>query len=201
MKPGNFFSYGEHEFFEYMLAAKPDAAVCEKVMTERQIFYDTYKEGAAGNTKPHIAVSSFFAREEMEETIIRWVQRICGKQQGFAVTLNNYSGFPPGTIYLRVQNVKPFQHLAKELHVINTYVSDCLCPPVKFVSKPYITLAGCLPEEIFFKALIQYAHKSFHETFLVNELQLLKRKHQYDTCKSINVFGLQPAEMNGSTNS
>ena len=186
--------------FEYILVAKPDAVVHEKVIAERQNFYDVYKDNAAINTNSYITMGRFFAREEMEETIIRWVQRICGKQQSFVVTLNNYSGFPPETIYLRVQNVKPFQHLAKELHVINTYVSDCLCPPMKFVSKPHVTIARCLPEEIFFKALIQYAHKSFHETFLVNELQLLKRKHQYDTCKSINVFGLQPVTMNSSTN-
>jgi hypothetical protein len=29
----------------------------------------------------------------------------------------------------------------------------------------------------------------------VKELVLLRRQHQYDACKQVNVFGLQPASM------
>ena len=186
-------SITEHGFYEYLLVAHPDEEVYEKVMAEKQIFYNEYKEKVAIKTKPHITVANFLAKESMEETLIRWMQRICSNQQSFTVTLNNYSGFPPHTIYLRVQNAKPFQQLAKELKVVNTYVSSCSCPPMKLISNPHVSIAGRLPEEIYFKALTQYAHKSFHESFVVNELLLLRRKHQYDTCKPINVFGLQPA--------
>ena len=143
-------------------------------------------------TKPHITLANFLAKEAMEETIIRWMENIFNNQQSFTVTLNNYSGFPPHTIYLRVQDAKPFQQLAKELKMVNTYVSSCGCPPMKLITNPHVSIAGSLPEEIYFKALTQYARKSFHESFMVNELLLLRRKHQYDTCKTINVFGLQP---------
>jgi 2'-5' RNA ligase len=184
----------EHEFYEYLLVAHPDPDVNEKVMAEKQLFYDEYKEKVAVKTKPHITVANFLAREEMEDTIIRWVQRICSNQQSFTVTLNNYSGFPPHTIYLRVQNAKPFQQLAKQLNVVNSYVNSCSCPPMKLISNPHVSIAGRLSEEVYFKALIQYAHKSFHESFVVNELLLLRRKNTYDTCKPINVFGLSPAD-------
>ncbi|HWH63140.1 MAG TPA: hypothetical protein VNS50_07685, partial [Ginsengibacter sp.] len=98
----------------------------------------------------------------------------------------------PHTIYLRVQNDEPFKKLAKDLRVLNTYVSSCSCPPVKIISKPHLSIARRLPEDVYFKALTQYAHKSFHESFVVKELLLLKRKHQYDVCKRLNVFGLPP---------
>ena len=184
----------DQELYEYLLVAHPDTEVYEKVMAEKQNFYDEYKEKAAIKTKPHITVANFLAKEGMEDTIIRWMQRIFTKQQSFTVTLNNYSGFPPHTIYLRVQNATPFQKLAKELKVVNTYVRSCGCPPMKLITNPYVSIAGNLPEEVYFKALTQYAHKSFHESFVVSELLLLRRTHQYDTCKTINVFGLQSGD-------
>lgn len=190
MKTGNI---SAHDFYEYSLVAHPGAAVNEKVIAEKQLFHDEYKEKVAITTRPHITIANFLAKEEMEETLIKWIQRICSNQQSFDVTLNNYSGFPPHTIYLRVQNDAPFQKLAKELKVINTYVSSCSCPPMKIISKPHVSIAAALSEEVYFKALTQYAHKSFHESFMVNELLLLKRKHEYDVCKPVNVFGLQPA--------
>lgn len=183
-----------HEFYEYLLVAHPDTDVHEKVMAEKKLFCEEYTEKIAGKTRPHITVANFIAREEMEDTIIRWVQRICNNLQSFTVTLNNYSGFPPHTIYLRVQNAKPFQQLAQQLSVVNNYVSSCSCPPMKLISHPHVSIAQKLPEEVYFKALIQYAHKTFHESFVVTQLLLLRRKQNDDTCKSINVFGLQPAK-------
>jgi 2'-5' RNA ligase len=181
----------DQERYEYLLVANPDKDVHEKIMAEKQVFYEEYKETVSIQTKPHITVANFLADEVMEDTIIRWMQRIFTKQQSFTVTLNNYSGFPPHTIYLRVQNATPFQQLAKELKVVNSYISSCSCPPMKPISNPHISIAGKLPEEVYFRALTQYSHKSFHESFMVKELLLLKRKHQYDTCKTINVFALQ----------
>lgn len=184
----------EPDLYEYLLIAHPDNDVCNKVMQEKQSFCDTYKEKAAINIKPHITVSSFLAKESMEDTLIRWIQRICSQQKSFIATLNNYSGFPPHTIYLRVQNEQPFQKLTKDLNVINTYISSCSCPPMKVISKPHVSIARSLSEDIYFEALIQYAHKSFHESFAVNKLYLIKKEHPYDAGKSINVFGLPPDE-------
>jgi hypothetical protein len=194
MKTENLSPVTEHGFYEYTLVVHPDTEVCEKVMAEKQIFYDEYKEKVAIRTKPHITVANFLAKETMEDTFIRWMENIFSKHQSFTVTLNNYSGYPPHTIYLRVQNPACFQQLARELQVVNTYVSSCLCPPMKLISNPYVSIAGSLSEEIYFKALTQYSHKSFHESFVVNELLLLRRKHQYDISKPINVFGLPPGD-------
>lgn len=182
----------EPDLHKYLLVAHPDSEVSNKVMEEKQSFYDAYKEKAAINIKPHITVSSFLAKESMEDTLIRWIQRICGQQKSFTATLNNYSGFPPHTIYLRVQEELPFQKLTKDLKIINTYISSCACPPMKIISKPHVSIAGSLSEDIYFKALIQYSHKSFHESFAVNKLHLIKKEHPYDAGKSINIFGLPP---------
>lgn len=192
MKTKNYPHDSSQGCYEYLLVINPGKEVNEKLIAEKQMFYDDYKEKATINTKPHITVASFLAKEGMENTIIRWMQRICSKQQSFAVTLNNYGGFPPDTIYLRIQNEAPFLRLAKELSVVNAYINSSSCPPMLLTPRPHVSIANNLSEEIFFKALTKYAHKSFHESFLVNELLLLKRKDGYDVCKPIIVFALQP---------
>lgn len=192
IKTADFYQPQAYGLNEYILLAKPDEAIHEKLIAERKIFYDEYKETFSEKNAPHIKIANFFAKEEMEETILRWMQRIFSMQQSFSVTLNNYCGFPPHTIYLRVQNARPFDKLAKELSVINNYVSSCSCPPMKIFSNPHLSIAKKLPEAVFFKALTQYAHKSFHESFLVNELLLIKRKHAGEECKPVTLFALQP---------
>lgn len=194
MKTTKFFRSADYGCFEYRLVVKPGRELDEKLMTEKKIFYDDFKEKNAIATRPYITVASFLAKEGMENTIIRWIQRICSKQYSFSVTLNNYSGFPPDTIYLRIQNEEPFRQLAKELNVVNAYISSGSCTPMLLTPRPHVSIAGKLPSETFFKALTKYAHKSFHESFLVNELLLLKRKDEYDTCKPLIVFALKPAE-------
>lgn len=147
--------------YEYLLVAHPDADVNEKVLVEKENFTNGYEQKIAVKTKPHITVASFVAREAMEETIIRYTQRICNQLHSFEVALNNYSGFPPDTIYLRVQNPQPFKQLAKEFKVVSSYISSCSCPPAKLITNPHLTIARSLPETIYLKAMMDYSQKDF----------------------------------------
>jgi 2'-5' RNA ligase len=184
--------WAQFGLFEYLLVAHPDTAVNDKIKKEKEDFSGHYKQRIAAKTQPHITIANFLAKEEMEETIIRYIQRICNHQQSFDVMLNNYSGFPPHTIYLRVQNQQPFRQLAKQLKAVSNYIDSCSCPPAKLITNPHVTIARRLPETVYLKALMDYGQKTFHETFMVNELRLLRRTHELDACKCINVFRLQP---------
>ena len=177
---------------EYLLIARPDAAVYEKVLAETADFHTRYKQQDKAGSQPYIAVASFQAKDVMEETIIRYTQRICSVKASFTVELNNYSGYPPHTVYLRVQNPQPFRELAQDLKVINNYVTSCACPPASLVAHPSIAIARQLTETVYLNALMDYSQRTFHETFMVNELVLLRRNHEYDTCKTVHVFRLQP---------
>ena len=182
--------------YEYLLVGHPDANVFDKIMKEKEFFTGEYNEKIAVKTKPHITVANFLASEAMEPTIIKWIQRICGAQQSFTVTLNNYSGFPPHTIYLRVQNPQPFQQLAKQLQTVDDFIRASACPPAKLTTRPHLSIARKLNEEVYNKAMADYSQKTFHESFMLDELLLLRRQHQFDACKTIQVFRLRPA---GST--
>src|SRR5438552_14596128 len=131
---------------EYLLVVRPDATVYAQMEAVEQEFCLEYGVTPAAGTKPHIKVAGFRAQEVMEETLIRWVARICSLRTGFVVTLNNYSGFPPHTIYLRILDPLPFVQLGKELRAVDELVRSSWCPPANLVAKPYLGIATRLPE-------------------------------------------------------
>jgi 2'-5' RNA ligase len=144
-------------------------------------------------TKPHITVANFLAKEEMEETVLRWMHRIISSTKIFPVALNNYSGFPNAhTIYLRVQDHGPFKQLAAALKVIDELVKSNGLPKAHLVANPHMTIAKRLEGSVYEKAMMDYSKKDFHAAFEVKELVLLKRTHQFDKCTQVSVFRLQP---------
>ncbi len=178
---------------EYLLVVNPEADVWQQVMAEKANFSDTYRESAEIKMDPYIEVANFLGKEEMEETVLRWMHRIISAQKAFAVTLNNYSGFPnANNIFLRVQDHQPFRQLARELKVIDELVRDNGLPKAHLISNPHMTIARRLDKGVYEKAMMDYSRKDFHAEFQVNELILLKRNNQYDACKQVNIFRLQP---------
>ena len=206
---------------EYLLVIYPGGEMEEKLLGEQKQFSDDY--AVAVRNKPHITVAAFQAGEVMEDTLIRWIERICNHYRSFDLTLNNYSGFPPhtlkpaepacppgqtlavgperanfsservpGTIYLRVQDPHPFRQLMQQLGAIDEFIRSSGCPPVNLVSRPYLSIAGGLTEQVYNKAMPDYSRRTFHDTFHVRELVLLKRTHAFDPCKTVNIFRLQP---------
>src|SRR5690554_753879 len=107
---------------EYRLVIYPDVAAYNKLMAEKQRFCRRFGVEPVMKSFPSIVVASFYASEGMEETLIRWIQRICSLCSSFFVTLNNYSGFPNHTIYLRITDAHPFRQLARQLKSIDDFV-------------------------------------------------------------------------------
>jgi 2'-5' RNA ligase len=177
---------------EYLLVIYPYGDLHDRLLDEQQQFSSDYGLQMTVRNKPHITVAAFQASEVMEETLIRWIQRICNRHRSFDITLNNYSGFPPHTIYLRVQDPKPFRDLMQQLRAIDDFIRSSGCPPVNLFNRPYLSIAGGLTEQLYNKAMPDYSRKTFHESFEVAEMVLLKREHTFDPCKTVNVFRLLP---------
>jgi 2'-5' RNA ligase len=175
---------------EYLLVIYPYGELFEKLVEEQQQFLNDYGLVMKGRNRPHITVAAFQAGEQMEDTLIRWIHRICRRNECFEITLNNYSGMPPHTIYLRVQDPQPFRQLMQQLRAIDDFIRSSGCPPVNLISRPYLSIAGGLTEQIYNKAMADYSRRTFHESFRVEELVLLKREHSFDACRTVNVFRL-----------
>jgi 2'-5' RNA ligase len=183
--------YTDHDLREYRLVVYPGSEINEQITEEKKIFWCTYHYETALKAKPHIVVAKFMIKEGMEETVVRWIQNICNLQNGFSVLLNNYSGFPPDTIYLRVQNDEPFKKLANALKILDGFIQSNGCPPLELISKPHLPIAKRLPECIYKTAINEYAEKTFHGSFKVEKLVLLKKDTQMK-CHLINTFILPP---------
>ncbi|HEY4147448.1 MAG TPA: 2'-5' RNA ligase family protein [Chitinophagaceae bacterium] len=183
---------------EYLLVVRPDAAVCSQMELVEQEFYTDYGIKSAAGAKPHIKVAGFRAQDVMEETLIRCIGRICGMRKSFKTTLNNYGGFPPHTIYLRIMDPLPFIQLGKELRAVDELIRSSWCPPANLVSKPYLGIATRLPEQVYFRAMPDYSGKTFHASFMVDELLLLQKDRLSGACKTINIFRLPPPDNRSS---
>lgn len=180
------------QLMEYLLLVNPDNDTTQKLVKEKELFYDIYKTQSAVKTKPHITVANFIATENMEETLMRWMYRVISTHSKFQTTLNNFSGFPNvGTIYARVQNHEPLKKITAELKIINEYLEAYKLPLGMFITHPHITIAKELSPDIFNNALKEYAQKDFHASFTTTELILLKRSSEFDSCKRVTVFKLK----------
>jgi 2'-5' RNA ligase len=176
---------------EYLLVANPEAGVGQLLMEEKAQFINSYRQ--KDDELLHITVASFLAKEELEETLLRWMHKVISTHKSFKVALNNYSGFPnANTIYLRVQDHLPFKQLAKELKVIDELVRANGLPKAHLITNPHLTIARRIDAAVYEKAMMSYSKKEFHAEFEVKELLLLKRTHQFDSCKQVNVFRLLP---------
>jgi hypothetical protein len=80
----------------------------------------------------------------------------------------------------------------QQLRAIDDFIRSSGCPPVNLISRPYLSIAGGLTEQVYNKAMADYSQKTFHESFQVEELVLLKREHSFDACRTVNLFRLPP---------
>ena len=180
----------EYDLWEYALVAYPDKELNAKICLEKKEFASQYGQKLS-SSQPHISIAGFLAKEAMEETLCRWIRNVCNLHHSFMVTLNNFSSFPPHTIYIRVQDPLPFQKLAGALKIIDSFIQSNDCPPLQLVSKPYLALASGLTEYTYESAIAEYAQKIFFETFKVDRLVLLKY-NSYNKCEVVNSFILPP---------
>jgi len=187
-----YLDWHEMNLWEYMLLANPDETVNEKVMLEKKYFEDKYETEIATKTLPHITIANFLAKELLEDRIGRLLQNICNQQYSFTVGLNNFSGFPTHAIFIRVQNPQPFKRLANGLQALDDLLKVNECPPLQLSSRPHMTIARQLDEDIYNVAIKEYAEKDFYETFAVEKLVLLKRDSRYKKWQHVNYFYLPP---------
>jgi 2'-5' RNA ligase len=183
-------SFGIEAPFDYQLVMHLSGEAFDRVMLEKEYFLNVYKEKVAVKAPPHITLARIQAHERMEESMIRYTHRILSTQKSFTAILNNFSGFPQHTVYARVQDHEPFKKLAMALAPVDHYVKGNGCLPINFILHPHVTIARRLKPEVYQKAVWEYSKRTFFASFSITELVLLKRKHQFDQSKPINVFKL-----------
>ncbi|HEV2353316.1 MAG TPA: 2'-5' RNA ligase family protein [Puia sp.] len=183
---------------EYLLVAYPNGDLQDMLLEVQQQFSAEYglehrldQGQRISRNRPHITVASFRADEEVEETLIRWIRRVCQERTVFDLALNNYSGIPSHTIFIRVQDPEPLHEMMRQLGAVDEFIRSSGWPAIELPRRPHVSIAGGLTGQVYNKAMPDYSRKSFHGSFRVSELVLLRRRHAFDPCKTVNVFGLK----------
>jgi len=181
-----------HGFHRYTLVANPNTAAAKNITAEARLFFERYENEDAVSFKPRITIATFTARDAMEDTLIRYIQRICSGQPGFTVELNNFGSLPPNSIHLRVQNPEAVMKFAAQLTVVNDYITTCGCPRLQVNHQPLINLTNSLTHNLYLQALLETGQQSFHQIFTVAELQLIRSSPGIDIEKVVTNFYLKP---------
>lgn len=158
---------------EYSLVVYPDALVEMMIEAERVGLESFQGSEACIGMKPFLALARFHAKEQMEATLSRWIGNICHLQSCFTVTLNNYTGAPSGDLYARVLQPQPLLRLANALKMLDGFIQANDCPPLQ-LPKPQLTVAANLPLLTYETAMKEFSQRSFHASFKVEKLFLLK---------------------------
>ena len=172
---------------EYQLVIYPCAAVTDKIREAKNIL-----EQGFNGLRPCIKIAGFMIKEEMEATLSRWIQNICNLQSRFCLSFNNYSGLPPHSIYLRIQDDTPLQKIMNALKILDSFIVSNDCPPLHLISKPHLVIASGLSQPDYDQAIKEYTLKSFHEEFTVDKLVLLKTGDRAPG-QVIDTFTLHPS--------
>lgn len=176
--------------FEYVIVACPDSFVQQQILEEKLFFHNRFCAFRPVDKCASVIIAQYHAKEIMEETLIRWLENIMRHQNSFTVTLNNFSSVPSHTIYLRIQEGEKFNLLCSSIKMIDGFVQDNDCPPIQMMKKPQIEIASGLPENIYSKAIAEYAERSFTALFKIDKIALLKRETNADSFQLLYNFNL-----------
>lgn len=171
--------------WDFLLIASPSRHVADKAWEIKEDFFEEFHQKIAIDTLPHITIAAFKAKLGLQDKIIAIMRRVCCGQKKFYVYLKDFGGFEPHTIYIQVLNHEPFLKLARELRAINERLLQNGCSRAYLVDDPHLTIARCLPFKVYFEAMEKYSYRHFEDSFIVNELRLLRRRHRNDKYKCI----------------
>jgi hypothetical protein len=175
------------QLLEYALVLEPgvfiNKAIREEIEKEQLI---------PSKNSYEILLGSFQAKEELENTIVRWLQRIFNLQGSFVVTLNNFSGRPPHNIHLRIQDPEEIKKMINQLKMIDHFIQTNDCPPAVLCYTPQMEISNNIPENSFYKILNEFSGKSFHESFVADKIKLYKRSQFESSFQLTYSFSLPP---------
>lgn len=143
--------------------------------------------------RPYIQVASFEGRELMEDTLIRWIQRVCNSHSRFDLQLNNYGSHPNHCLFLRIMNPEPVSKLISSLQVIENYIINNGSGYLKWTKKPVCFLTDGETRQEWSDFIRVQLAKDFFDSFRVYNLVLVKLTGAADSSEEIvNVFPLYP---------
>ena len=180
----------QKETASYYLAADPEEGSRAQIL---EAMNGLEQETGVKGIPPLLQIASIRASEAMEDTLLRWLQRIFSQVPCFRVTLNNYAAFPGSFIYLRVQDQEPFRQLLNALKSIQPLVESGEANAAEQVRYPHLPLTPALQKNDFDRMLKACSQLEFHSQFLIEKITLLQKDSSHGDFRQVAVLPLKPS--------
>jgi 2'-5' RNA ligase len=160
----------------YYIAIVLPPELNEKVLEWKNYMLRTYGCQVALKSPAHITLMPpFWMEDEKESSLISDMDRLAGSIEPFPAATDNFSSFPPRTLFIAL---KPNDRLAEVKKQADVFFRERNGYPMKFETRPYhphITIANRdLYKKDFHEAWSHLQHKKFEEEWLANGLSLLR---------------------------
>lgn len=123
-----------------------------------------------------VPIASFSAPPRMEDTLSRWTQRICSNLEKTIIEFNNFSGLPPHTIYLRIQDASPLKQMVADLRKLDLYLTGNGHEPLHAVHRFMLPVVENIKESHYNNLMYRFGSIGFHGKAQVKSLVLQQFK-------------------------
>jgi hypothetical protein len=170
--------FSDRGFCHYRMVIIPDEQVIAQLQQEQEYAVSVFGNKGFPACRRELILASFQAKEEMEETMLRWLYRVVCQENEFIILFNNYGSTPGFPLYVRVQDPTLFRQLANSLKIINGLLEGNECPPVRIAALPRLMLSNRLDEQTEMEVLLDFSARSFRAEMSVKEILLVKNEQE-----------------------
>ena len=138
-----------------------------------------------------IILAGFSASLRMEDTLTRWTQRICSQMSADEIEFNNFSGIPPRTLLLRIQDPAPLRNLVNALRKLDMYLTGNDQAPLQSAQRFYLPILENIPAKTYDNIMYRFGRCEWHGTSAFHQLVLQKNNGR--AWKDVQHFSLNQA--------
>lgn len=168
----------ERSVESYRLVIVPDEGMRAALAKESAYAAACYGLEVQWVEKPVLELLHFHALAEMEDTLLRWMRRICGQSAAFDLVFNNYGSRPDIPLYLRVTDGADLQSLAASFHPLDGWLKSngkAAVRPLPVTRLPLVNRLAVKDARAF---LLDFSSRLMHVVLRVEELVLEKNDGQ-----------------------
>ncbi|GAO45261.1 hypothetical protein [Flavihumibacter petaseus] len=167
----------ERALVEYKLVLNLSREIRLQLDEEKAYGLTTYGKAIQWFTQPMITVAGFCARRDMEETLLRWMHRICAQVERFELTCNNYGSLPGYPLFIRLADDGPVRRLGEQFRSLDGWLRSNGTGGVT-VPAPRLQLVHSMEDSRSLEVLLDYSARTFASRGLVEEVLLVGQGQQ-----------------------
>lgn len=164
----------------FFIALLPPKTVQQAAHEIKEHFATFYQSRAAQKSPPHITLQPPFEwREENLQNLTQQLQSFVQNYAPIPMILDGFGAFKPRVIYINVMKTPELLKIQHDLMIfLETHLGIIHQPSKSRPFAPHLTVGfRDLTKDNFTRAWSEFAHQSFHEEFVVEQLSLLISKN------------------------